>query len=154
MLGLLKSSEAATAHAFDDSNITWHTLEGFDHLWYHICEVDEKNRIVDILFKFAANQKIVLHRHRAAYKSLVLQGELRIYRANGELKEVRPVGNYIATAADGEPHTEGGGACDVIAFFSNREVGDLVYEILDENLNTIATLGMAEFKALHAAQRQ
>jgi hypothetical protein len=138
---------------FDDSNIRWFTLEGFDHLSYHICEVDERLRTVDILFKFAANQKIALHRHKAAYRTLVLQGELRIYRANGELKEIRPIGSYVSAASDGEPHTEGGGDIDVIAFFSNRDVNGPVYEILDGDLNVIATLGMPEFKALLEAQR-
>jgi hypothetical protein len=59
----------------------------------------------------------------------------------------------VAGNANGEPHTEGGGDQDVIAFFSNRNVVDnVVYEILDENLATVATLGMAEFKALMEAQ--
>jgi len=65
---------------------------------------------------------------------------------------VRPVGSYVATPGDGEPHTEGGGDQDVIAFFSNRNVDNLVYEILDDNLNVVATLGMTEFKALLEAQ--
>jgi len=139
-------------HHFDDRNTRWYTLEGFDHLAYHICEVDERLRTVDILFKFAANQKIALHRHKAPYRTLVLQGELRIYRANGELKEVRPVGSYVSAASDGEPHTEGGGDIDVIAFFSNRGVDGPVYEILDDDLNVVATFGIPEFKALLAAQ--
>jgi 2,4'-dihydroxyacetophenone dioxygenase len=40
----------------------------------------------------------------------------------------------------------------VIAFFSNRNVDSLVYEILDEDLNVVATFGVAEFKALLDAQ--
>jgi hypothetical protein len=141
-----------TTLPFDTRNIRWYTLPGFAHVAYHICKVDEQKRIVDILFKFDANSQIALHRHKADYITLTLQGELRIYRANGELKEVRPVGCYVETAADGEPHREGGGAQDVIAFFSNRHVKDLVYEILDDDLQTIATLGMTEFKALFEAQ--
>lgn len=137
---------------FDVRNVPWYTLDGLPHVAYHICAVDEQKRIVDILFKFDANARIVLHRHRADYITLILQGELRLYRPNGELKEIRPVGSYIAGRADGEPHSEGGGDQDVIAFFSNRNVDDIVYEILDENLTTIATFGMAEFKALLEAQ--
>lgn len=145
--------ETVTTLPFDTRNIQWYTLDGFPHVAYHICAVDEEKRIVDILFKFDANSRIALHRHKAAYITLVLQGELRIYRANGELKEIRPVGSYVATAADGEPHTEGGGPDqDVIAFFSNRNVSDLVYEILDPELKTVATLGINEFKALLEAQ--
>lgn len=141
-----------TTLPFDTRNVSWNTIEGFNHIAYHILAVDESKRIVDILFKFDANSKIALHRHKADYITLVLQGELRIYRPNGTLKEIRPVGSYVAGNADGEPHTEGGGDQDVIAFFSNRNVENLVYEILDENQNTIATFGMAEFKALLEAQ--
>src|ERR1700761_207483 len=97
---------------FDERNIVWRTIEGIDHLAYHIYDVDQTGRIVDLLFKFAANQQIALHRHRAAYRTLVLQGELRIYRPNGELKEVRPVGSYVMAEAGGEPHREGGGDQD------------------------------------------
>ena len=141
-----------TTLPFDVRNIRWNTIDGIDHLAYHICAVDEAKRIVDILFKFDANAKIALHRHKADYITLVLQGELRIYRADGTLKEIRPVGSYVAGRADGEPHTEGGGDQDVITFFSNRNVDTLVYEILDEHLNTVATFGIAEFKALLEAQ--
>ena len=141
-----------TTLPFDTRRIRWNTIEGFPHLAYHICAVDETKRIVDILFKFDANAKIALHRHKADYITLVLQGELRIYRANGELKEIRPVGSYVAGTADGEPHTEGGGDQDVIAVFSNRNVDSVVYEILDDAQNTVATFGMAEFKQLLAAQ--
>jgi quercetin dioxygenase-like cupin family protein len=137
---------------FDTRNIRWNTIDGFDHVAFHVCAVDEDKRIVDILFKFDAHAKIVLHRHRADYITLVLQGELRIYRANGELKEVRPVGSYVTGKADGEPHTEGGGDQDVIVFFSNRNVDNVVYEILDENLNIVTTFGVEEFKALFDQQ--
>lgn len=137
---------------FDTRNLLWNTIEGFDHLAYHILAVDETKRIVDILFKFSANAKIALHRHKADYVTLVLQGELRIYRADGSLKEIRPVGSYVTGTTGGEPHTEGGGDQDVIAFFSNRNVDTVVYEILDDAQNTVATFGIAEFKALLAAQ--
>ncbi|MBI1650271.1 cupin domain-containing protein [Hyphomicrobium sulfonivorans] len=137
---------------FDQSNIRWNTLEGLDHVHFHVCAVDEEKRIVDILFKFDANSKIALHRHRCDYVTVVLQGELRIYRANGELKEVRPVGSYVSTPGDGEAHTEGGGDVDVIAFFSNRNVTGNVYDILDPDLNVVAQFGIPEFKALMEAQ--
>jgi len=141
-----------TTLPFDSRNIRWNTIEGLDHAAYHICAVDEEKRIVDILFKFDAHAKIALHRHKADYITFVVQGELRIYCADGELKEIRPVGSYVEGRADGEPHTEGGGDQDVIALFSNRNIDKLVYEILDDSLNTIATFGIAEFKALLDAQ--
>lgn len=138
--------------AFDDRNITWRTIDGFDHIAYHILSVDETARIVDLLFKFAANERIVLHRHGAAYRTLVLQGELRIYRPNGTLKEIRPVGSYVAGQAGGEPHTEGGGDQDAIVYFTNRDINGPIYEILDESNSVVATFGIPEFKALFEAQ--
>ena len=137
---------------FDESNITWHRLEGIDHLQYHICAIDVPRKIVDVLFKFDANQKIVLHRHHADYCTVVLQGELRLYTPSGELKEVRPIGSYVLGKAGGEPHTEGGGDIDVIAFFSNRGTDGMIYELLDEELNTVATLGFQDFRDLFEAQ--
>lgn len=137
---------------FDESNIEWYQLEGIDHASYHICSVDEDARIVDVLFKFDANQKVLLHRHHAAYRTLILQGELRIYQTDGTLKEIRPVGSYVSSPVSGEPHSEGGGDQDAIVFFSNRGSDGMIYEILDEELNTLATLGLQDFKGLWEAQ--
>ncbi|MEM9222774.1 MAG: regulator [Pseudomonadota bacterium] len=141
-----------TSLGFDQSNITWYQLEGVDHASYHVCSVDPENKIVDVLFKFDANQRVILHRHHADYRTLVLQGELRIYRANGDLIEVRPVGSYVERKAGGEPHTEGGGDEDAIVFFSNRGTDGMIYELLDGEMNTLATLGLHDFKGLLDAQ--
>lgn len=78
-----------TPARFDDSNIRWNTLEGIDDLWYHMLNVDESNRIVDILFKFSANAKVILHRHWTNYSTFIVQGELRLYNARNELVEIR-----------------------------------------------------------------
>lgn len=83
---------------------------------------------------------------------MVLRGELRLYTPSGDLKEVRPVGSYVTGKAGGEPHTEGGGDVDAIVFFSNRGAGGTIYEILDEQLNTVETLGLQDFKDLMEAQ--
>jgi len=137
-----------TAFKFDDSRVHWSTLEGIADVWYFILEVDEKNRIVDILFKFSANARVVLHRHHADYRTFTIQGELRLYNAKGELTEVRRAGAYVAKAGGGEPHREGGGDQDVIALFSNRNVKGPIYEILDDNLQTAAMLDFDGFKEL------
>ena|SRR5579863_7511573 len=142
-----------TAHEFDDRNITWRKIEGFDEVSYYIYDVDEKNRIVDVLFKFAANQQIMLHQHKASYRTFVVQGELRIYHANGELKEVRPVGSYVSSDANGEPHRESAGDEDAVVFFSNRNIEDGIYEFLDDDLNAVLAFGIADFKALFDAQK-
>ena len=53
------------AYNFDDSNIKWNRLGDLDleHLYFSILSIDEPNYIIDILFKFDANEKIILHRH-------------------------------------------------------------------------------------------
>ena len=94
---------------FDDSNINWQQLAGFDHLRYFIFAVDRENKIVDALFKFSANEKIALHRHVALNHMLVIQGEHRLYEPGGDIKEVRPTGRYTVSPASDEPHREGGG---------------------------------------------
>ena len=65
-------------------------------MWLSILDVDETAKIVDVLFRFAANEKIVLHRHVAAFHTFVVKGEHRIYTPEGELKEVRSAGTYRA----------------------------------------------------------
>lgn len=139
--------------SFDDRNIRWNTLEGFKHLSYSILDIDERNGIIDVLFKFSADQKIVLHRHKALNHLLVIQGEHRLYHADGRLKEIRPVGRYTVSPPSDEPHREGGGAeQDAIVFFSIRGNG-LLYEILDDDLQPIGMLTQEDFVALCAAQQ-
>ncbi len=126
-----------------------------DWLEHGECDVykdDEENRIVDVLFQFAANQKEMYHRHTTPSLTFDDKGELRLYRQSGELKEVRPTGSYVSGTASGEPHLEGGGDEDAVVFFSNRNVEDALYEFLDENLQTTVILRLADFKAALEAQ--
>jgi quercetin dioxygenase-like cupin family protein len=139
-------------HAFDDQNIKWYKLDWLDHVEFYVYKVDEENHIVDVLFKFAASSKAMLHRHKTPYITLVIQGELRFDRQDGELKEIRPAGSYVSGIANGEPHLEGGGNEDAIVFFSNRNVENVLYEFLDENLQPTVTLGLVDFKTQLEAQ--
>jgi quercetin dioxygenase-like cupin family protein len=136
-------------HKFDDTHIKWQTLGDFEHLHYSILDIDEDNKIIDALFKFAAHQQIVLHRHKALNKTFVIQGEHRLYEADGRLKEVRIAGSYTTSLPSNEPHREGGGDVDVIVFFSIRGNDGVLYEILDDDLNIIATLRFQDFIALY-----
>ncbi len=138
---------------FDDSNIRWNKLGDFEHLVYSILDIDEKNNIADVLFKFAANQQIVLHRHKAHNNTLVIQGEHRLYEANGNIKEIRPVGSYTVSPPSDEPHREGGGDQDVVVFFSIRGSDGILYEVLDDDLNQIATISMQDLIGLYQAQQ-
>lgn len=137
-------------HTFDDSNIKWNRLGDFKHLHYSILALDEKNHIADVLFKFAANEKIVLHRHKAHNNTFVIQGEHRLYKPDGTLKEVRPVGSMTSSPPDTEPHQEGGGDQDVIIAFSIRGDG-VLYELLDDDKNLIGTISFDDLIELHRA---
>ncbi len=77
---------------FDESNIRWKQIEGIDHLWLSVLDVDRETASPPVLYKFAANEKIILHRHLTLNKTFTLAGEHRIYHADGRLKEIRPVG--------------------------------------------------------------
>lgn len=140
-------------HLFDDTHIQWQTLAGFEHLYYFILNIDEDNNIIDVLFKFAAGQQIVLHRHKALNHTFVIQGEHRLYKADGALKEIRPVGAYTVSPASAEPHREGGGDVDAIVLFSIRGGKGVLYEILDDDMNCMATLGTQDFVNLYQNQR-
>jgi len=143
-----------TNHNFDDTNIKWQTLGDFEHLLYAILDIDEHNKIIDVIFKFAAHQQILLHRHKALNKTFVIQGEHRLYEADGRLKEVRAVGSYTSSLPNNDPHREGGGGMDVIVLFSIRGDDGVLYEILDDDLNIIATLGWQDFINLYKEQVQ
>ncbi len=148
------ASEAATeaAAAFDQTNVTWNTLEGIDHVWYHVLNVDRDLKVVDVLFKFAANKKVVMHKHHADYSTFIIQGELRLYNTNGELTEIRPTRVLFRRPLAARRIPEGGGDVDCIAWFSNKGTDGVIYEILGPGGETMGTLGLNEFEALMQAQ--
>jgi hypothetical protein len=140
--------------SFNDSHIQWQTLAGFNYLHFSILDIDERHHIIDVLFKFSANQQIVLHRHKALNKTFIIQGEHRLYHADGSIKEIRPVGQYTSSPASDEPHREGGGEVDVIVLFSIRGGDGVLYEILDDAQTVIGELRWQDFIDLYATQMQ
>ena len=50
-----------TPFRFDDSDITWRTLDWLENIAFFVYKVDEENRIVDVIFKFAANKLTLKH---------------------------------------------------------------------------------------------
>jgi quercetin dioxygenase-like cupin family protein len=132
------------AYNFDDSNIDWQRLGDFEHLHFSILNIDERNNIADVLFKFAANQQIVLHRHLAHNNTFVIQGEHRLYEPDGSLKEVRPVGSLTASPPSDQPHREGGGDQDVVIAFSIRGESGVLYELMDDDMNVIGSISFQD----------
>ena len=143
-----------TTYHFDDHAIHWNRFGDLVPCFhYTILHVDEKSRIVDVLFKLPANEQIVLHRHRALNHTFVVQGEHRLYEADGSLREARPAGSYTVSPASQQPHREGGGEQDVIIFFSIRPDNDeVIYELLDDALNPLGTITFQMLMELYQAQ--
>lgn len=133
-----------TPYKFNDSHIQWQPFGDFDHFVYSILNIDEKNLIFDVLFKFEANKQIFLHRHKALNTTFVVQGEHHLYKPNGEIKEIRAVGSYTVSPASEEPHREGGGDEGAIVLFSIRASDGILYEILDDEANLVGTVSMQD----------
>jgi quercetin dioxygenase-like cupin family protein len=137
---------AAEKHsfAFDDRNLRWHKLGDLEHFVFFVFDVDLERGLVDFILKFEPNQRIILHRHLALTNTFVVQGEHRLYEPNGALKETRPVGSYTSSLP-GEPHREGGGDEGCVVFYSVRGNTDILFELLDDNLNIVGTLTVRDF---------
>ncbi len=133
-----------THYNFDDRNIQWYKLGEFEHFVCSVLDIDADNNIIDLLIKFEPHRQIVLHRHKALNKSLVIQGEHRLYQADGRLKEIRPVGSYTSSLASDDPHRECGGDEGAVVLFSIRGK-DVLYEVLDEQQNPIGSLTVQDF---------
>lgn len=142
-----------TSYKFDDSHIQWQRFGDFEYFVYSILNIDEKNKIIDVLFKLEANKQIFLHRHKTLNATFVIQGEHRLYEANGKIKEIRAVGSYTFSPANEEPHREGGGEEGAVVLFSIRGNSGVLYEILDDNANQMGTLSMQDLVNLHAKQQ-
>ncbi|MBM4258645.1 MAG: regulator [Deltaproteobacteria bacterium] len=141
------------SYRFDDRNIRWQKLGDFEHFEVFIFAVDEKNNIADFIVKFAANEKIFIHRHLALTNTFVVDGEHIIYEPDGKKREVRPVGRFTSSKP-GDAHKEGGGASGCVLQYSVRGESDELFHVLDEQLNVLGTLRTGDFKAALDAQNQ
>lgn len=143
-----------TTHSFDDCGICWHRIGDLENLLCSVLAVDESARTVDVLFKFPPNRKTVLHRHRSLTHLFVLQGEHRIYEADGRVKDARPVGRYTISPAGPGSHREGGGdGQDAVVVMSFRGSDGAIIELLDEEENTLDTLTLQGWAEMYRAQR-
>ena len=132
-----------------DRHIAWHHLGDFEHFHYNVLAVDAEREIADFIIRYAPEQRIFLHRHRSETRTFVIQGEHRIFEPDGNLKEVRPAGSYAVSP----PHSEGGGAHGALVLYNTRGSSNgVLFDVLDEHLGTIATLGLADVAALFEAQ--
>jgi len=130
--------------------VEWKQFGELEHFRYSILHIDDEQQRAEVLFKFEPHKPIILHRHTALNKILVLKGEHRIYDANGDLTEVRPAGSYKIVEPCEEPHSESGGEGGAIALFSIFDNGgNALYELMDEAKNVIASLHMSDLVDLY-----
>ena len=57
----------SNVHIFDESKIAWERLPDIDHVWLSILNVDDTAKVIDVLFKFSANEKIVSRKNHSCY---------------------------------------------------------------------------------------
>jgi hypothetical protein len=142
-----------TTSEFDDRHIQWRELAGFKHMMVSIFYVDEAKNLVDLLIKFDPNEKVLLHRHLADTNTFVVEGDHVIYEPDGQVREVRPVGRYtFGTGRDA--HDEGGGPNGCVLYYSVRGETEALFEMLDADLQVVATLRTGDFKAAFDAQKE
>jgi 2,4'-dihydroxyacetophenone dioxygenase len=141
---------------FDPDNVNWQPFGEAQHFRFHIQHVDLAQGIADVLFKFDAGQRIILHRHLALNHTFVVRGTHVIYHADGAVKERRPTGRYTVSPADATPHAEGGGEdADAIVLFSMRpEPGQGLYELLDDSGAVVGEITLPLLHQLWLAQQE
>jgi quercetin dioxygenase-like cupin family protein len=142
-----------SSYEFDDRNIRWDKLGDLEHFVFAVLDIDRPRKVVDFIIKFDPHQRIILHRHSTLTKTLVIQGEHRLYEPNGALKEVRLVGSYTSSEP-GEPHQEGAGDQPAVVLYSVRGADGVLFELMDDNLRVIGTLSMEDFVQAFEAQKK
>ncbi len=126
------------SYKFDDRAIDWAPFRGFEGLYYAIQSVDRELNRVDMLMKFDPLVNCVPHTHVGVTKTLVLEGEHRIFKPapGGALgpPDIRPAGTFSENRGN-ETHVEGSGPEGAIILLSMQAVDGNVYDILSEDLS-------------------
>lgn len=130
---------------FDTSNTDWKPFVT-DGCFYRILDVNVPARTAEMLVKFEPNGRCLYHRHAASVKTLVLEGDLHLYEptSNGEVHTVKPAGSF-SMGPGGEVHIEGAEENAVVVYFSMASNTDVIYEILDRNLNLKRAITVQDF---------
>ena len=102
---------------FDLDDLDWTHMEGGPEFDYPVdfdlavLGSQPENNTLDLLVRFAPNSHCHFHRHVAATRTLVLQGEHHVFdiEPNGEtVHKIKPAGTY-SQSPGGEVHMERGG---------------------------------------------
>ena len=130
---------------FDTSNTDWKPFVT-DGCFYRILDVNVPARTAEMLVKFEPHGRCLYHRHAAAVKTLVLEGDLHLYEPTptGEVHSIKPAGSF-STGAGGEIHIEGAEEKAVIVYFAMESKTDVIYELLDKDLNLKRAITVQDF---------
>jgi len=133
------------AFQYDTSAIDWRDFIT-DGCYYELLNVDLDAGQADMIVKFDPNSQCMYHRHTATVTTLVLEGEqvLREVTDAGETVRIKPAGSY-SVGGVGEVHIEGSGDGTLILFFSMRTTGDVIYELLNDDLTLRKSITVADF---------
>jgi hypothetical protein len=135
----------AESFRFDTSKLDWKPFvtEG---CFYRILDVNVPARTAEMLVKFTPGGRCLYHRHVAAVKTLVLEGDLHLFEpaAGGETHTVKPAGSF-STGSGGEIHVEGAEEKEVVVYFSMQSATDVIYEILDSDLRLKRAITVQDF---------
>jgi len=146
-------SLTATPPSLDEQRIHWRTLGDFTGFTYSVLAVDADRGTTDFCVRYEPNARIFLHRHRADTLMVVMAGEHRIYGPSGDLQDARPAGSYAFTPADGDIHTEGGGAEGAVVFYSTRGGQDgVIFDMFDAQGKPAGVFSLADVDALFDLQ--
>lgn len=135
-------------YRFDDRTITWKPFAGFEGLYYHLLSVDHQAQVVDMLMKFDPHAECVPHRHVGPTKTLVLDGEHRLFDPvadHGPATTTRVASGFGSNRGD-ETHIEGGGANGATILLMMSAVEGVVYEILNADGTIQRTITMDDFQ--------
>lgn len=135
---------AVPGYRFEGHQFEWAPFLGDENVLFAVVDIDTGHRTVDFVVKFAPNSKCPNHRHVAAFSSLVLEGDHRIYEIGDDgttTVDIRPAGTFRRSGAGGV-HREGGGPDGAVVWFNLRPDDDGLYEILDNDGNLIDAFGV------------
>lgn len=133
------------AFRYDTAHVRW--ADFFTPgTYYRILNVDLAARTADMLVKFSPRSQCMYHRHVCCTTTLVLEGELRVREQvdGGEVIKVKPAGSY-SRGGENEVHIEGSGDEDAIIFFGMRTDGEVIYELLNEDLSLRRAVTVEDF---------
>lgn len=115
---------------------------------YAILGCDLAAGTLDMLVRWRADGgHCPIHRHVATTTVLVLAGEQHLWDVLPDGSRgphrVRRAGDYALTVGDPHPHIECGGAEGGIVFFGNHSPDGRLYELYDDQRNSLMEVSMA-----------